>query len=165
MTVAADFSFATVGQVDLVEMFQNLNDKRPPNDAAAAGIVRIDLKEFRVNPGGRSPDPTCDALHAQYKDATGPVRFAVVRTALTPKGTAAGIQLGTPIEVATREVIEVTDVQPDRGGVVVVKYKWKWMPTKMAETIGYTAAAEQTATARLRKANGGWTVEETGIKR
>src|SRR3982751_1735731 len=48
MTVRSDYSFANLGQMDLVEMFQNLKDKSALNDAAAAGAVRVDLKEFRV---------------------------------------------------------------------------------------------------------------------
>src|SRR6478609_5768469 len=65
MTVQSDYSFANLGQVDLVEMFQNLNDKGPLNEATAAGVVKVELKEFRVDLAGRSPDPSCDALHAQ----------------------------------------------------------------------------------------------------
>lgn len=166
-TVQADFSFVSMGQVDLVEMFQNLIDKRPLNDAAAAGVVKVELKEFRVAPGGRSPDPSCDALHAQYIQggAGGPVRFAVVRTTLTPKGTAAGVEFDKPIEVATRELVDVIDVRPERGGLTAVKYTWTWTPTTMAETIGYTLAASQEATARLRHSDGGWVVEDTGVKR
>ncbi|MEI6244096.1 MAG: hypothetical protein WCQ64_03530 [Acidobacteriota bacterium] len=166
-TVQADFSFVSMGQVDLVEMFQNLVDKRPLNDAAAAGVVRVELKEFRVAPGGRSPDPSCDALHAQYMQggAGGPVRFAVVRTTLTPKGTAAGVEFDKPIAVATRELVEVTDVRPDRTGSAAVKYLWKWTPTKMAETIGYTPAAAQEATAILKHSKDGWVVEDAGVKR
>lgn len=165
-TVQQDFSFATMSQMDLVEMFQNLIDKGPLNDAATAGVVKVELKEFRVNPGGRSPDPSCDALHKQYMQggASGPVRFAVVRTALTPKGTAAGVTLDAPIDVATRELVSVTDVRSERGAVLV-KYQWKWTPTKMGEAIGYTAADAQEATARLKKADSGWVVEDTGVKR
>ena len=151
--------------MDLVEMFQNLIDKRPLNDATAAGIVKVELKEFRVGPGGRSPDPSCDVLHAQYmQNSSGPVRFAVVRTALTPKGTAAGVQFDRPIEVATRELVEVTDIRAERGGAAVVKYTWRWKTTKMAEVIGYTPAAPQEAVARLRRSDAGWTVTEAGVK-
>lgn len=165
-TVQSDFSFANMGQVDFVEMFQNLKDKGPLNDATSAGVIHVDLKEFRVNPAtSHSPDPSCDALHAQYKGSTGgPVRFAVVRTALTPKGTAAGVEFDRPIEVATRELVEVTDVQPDRNGSVAVKYMWRWTPTTMAATIGYTAPAAQAATARLRHSDGGWVAEDAGVK-
>jgi hypothetical protein len=166
-TVQADFSFVGMGQVDLVEMLQNVADKRPLNDAAAAGVVKVELKEFRVAPGGRSPDPSCDELHAQYMQggAGGPVRFAVVRTTLTPKGTAAGVAFDKPIEVATRELVDVTDIRAERAGFAAVKYTWKWTPTKMAETIGYTPAAGQEATARLRHEDGGWVVDDAGIKR
>jgi hypothetical protein len=171
MTVQSDYSFATLGQVDFVEMFQNLKDKNPLDDAAAAGVVHVELKEFRVNfaglagPAGRSPDPSCDALHAQYKNSTGgPVRFAVVRTTLTPKGTAAGVEFDRPIEVATRELVDVTDVRPERNGSVAVKYMWRWTPTTMAGTIGYTPPAAQAATARLRHVGGGWVAEGAGIK-
>lgn len=165
-TVQADFSFVSMGQMDLVEMLQNVADKRPLNDAATAGAVKVDLKEFRVAPGGRSPDPSCDAQFAQYmQGAGGPVRFAVVRTTLTPKGTAAGVEFDKPIEVATRELVEVTDIQPGHSGSVPVRYTWKWAPTKMAEAIGYTPAAAQEATALLKKADGGWVVEDAGVKR
>lgn len=167
MTVAQGFSFANLGQMDLVEMFQNLNDKGPLNDAATAGVVKVEFKEFSVNPAaGRSPDPSCDALHAQYtqNNSGGAVRFAVVRTTLTPKGAAATVALDKPIEVATRELVEVTDIRPEPGGTVAVKYTWAWKPTTMAETIGYTAPAAKEATARLKHSNGGWVVEDAGIK-
>ena len=164
-TVQQDFSFATMSQMDLVEMFQNLIDKRPLNDAATAGAVVVELKDYRVSPDGRSPDPSCNELHAQYvQPGSGPVRFAVVRTALTPKGTAAGVTLDTPIEAATRELVSVTDVRSERGAVLV-KYQWKWTPTTMGEAIGYTATDPQEATARLKKADSGWVVEDAGIKR
>jgi hypothetical protein len=166
-TVQADFSFVSMGQMDLVEMFQGLADKRPLNDAATAGVVKVELKEFRVAPGGRSPNPSCDALHAQYMQggSGGPVRFAVVRTTLTPKGAAAGVEFDKPIEVARRELVEVTDVRPERAGAVAVTYTWKWTPTKMAEAIGYTPAAAQEATAILKHSKDGWVVEDTGVKR
>lgn len=168
MTVRSDFSFATLGQMDLVEMFQNLADKSALNDAAAAGVVRVELKEFRVDPAGpagRSPDPSCDALHAQYKNGTGgPVRFAVVRTMLTPKGTAAGVEFDRPIEVATRELVDVTDIRADRGGAAAATYTWRWKPTRMAEVIGYSPDAPQQATAHLRRSDAGWTVSEAGVK-
>ena len=165
-TVQSDFSFANMGQMDFVEMFQNLKDKGPLNDAATAGVVKVELKEFRVDSAGRSPDPSCDALHAQYKQsgAGGPVRFAVVRTTLTSKGTAAGVEFGRPIEVATRELVDVTEVRPESGGTAAVQYTWRWKTTTMAETIGYTAPAAQTATAGLRHSDGGWVAAETGIK-
>lgn len=165
-TVQSDFSFANMGQMDFVEMFQNLKDKGPLNDAATAGVVKVELKEFRVDPAGRSPDPSCDALHAQYKQGGpgGPVRFAVVRTTLTPKGTAAGVAFDRPIEVATRELVEVTDVRPESGGAAAVKYTWAWKATTMAETIGYTPPSAQSATARLRHSDGGWIAENAGIK-
>jgi hypothetical protein len=159
-TVRSDFSFANMGQMDLVEMFQNLGDKGPLNDAAAAGVVRVELKEFRVSPGGRSPDPSCDALYEQYKNgAGGPVRFAVVRTALTPKGTAAGVQFDTPIEVATRELVDVTDIRAGSGGAAVVKYTWRWKTTAMADAIGFKPDEPKAATASLRRADAGWTVK------
>ena len=158
MTVDPDYSFATMGQVDFVEMFQNLRDKAPLFDATKAGVVRVELKDYRVGPGGRSPDPSCDAV------TTRPVRLAIVRTTLTPKATAAGVEFDKPIEVATREVMDVTDVRTERGGVAV-KYTWAWKPTKMAEVIGYTPAAPQEAVARLRRSDGGWVVEDAGVKR
>jgi hypothetical protein len=145
-------------------MFQNLKDKSPLNDAAAAGVVRVELKEFRVNPGGRSPDPSCDALHAQYKDAAGPVRFAVVRTTLTPKGTAAGVQFDRPIEVATRELVDVTDIRAGSGGTAVVKYNWRWKTTPMADVIGYKPDEPKEATATLRRSDAGWSVSDKGVK-
>ena len=52
MTANPDFSFATTGQVDLVEMFRNLSNKDALNDAVKAGAVHIDLKEFRFDPAG-----------------------------------------------------------------------------------------------------------------
>jgi len=108
MTANPDFSFKNMGQMDLVETFRNLKDKDPLYDAATAGVVRIELREFRFDPAGRSPDPSCDALHAQSRQngyTSGQVRLAVVRTALTPKATASGVQLGKPIDVATRELV------------------------------------------------------------
>jgi len=166
MTANPDFSFANMGQVDFVEMFQNLSDKGPLNDATRAGVVRISLKEFRFDPAGRSPDPSCDVVHAQSKQSgltSRQVRLAMVRTTLTPKATAAGIQFDAPVEVATREVIDVTDVRTDRGAVIV-KYTWAWKPTPMAELVGYTPAAPKEAVARLRKSDGGWVVDDAGVK-
>jgi len=168
MTANPDFTFSNMGQMDLVATFQNLADKDPLYDATTAEAVRIDLKEFRFDPAGRSPDPSCDALHAQSKQnglRGDQIRLAVVRTALTAKGTAAGVQLDTPIDTATRELVDVTDVQRERGGMTAVKYTWAWTPTKMGEAIGYTPGAPQEATARLRYADGAWVVEDTGIKR
>ncbi len=167
MTANPDFSFATMGQVDFVEMFQNLTDKGPLFDATAAGVVRVELEEFRFDPAGRSPDPSCDAVYAQSKQngyTSRQVRLAVVRTTLTPKATAAGVQFDTPIDVATREVLEVTGVRTERGGTAAVTYTWRWTPTKMAEVIGYTPAAPQDATARLRRSDDGWVVEDAGLK-
>ncbi|MEZ5320381.1 MAG: hypothetical protein R2752_23465, partial [Vicinamibacterales bacterium] len=141
MTANPDFSFANMGQSDLVTTFQNLRDKEPLYDATRAGVVRVELQEFRFNPAGRPPDPSCDAVHAQARQAgytSQQVRLAVVRTTLTPRGTAAGVQFDTPIEVATREVVNVTDIGTARGGIVAVKYTWRWTPTTMAEVIGYT---------------------------
>jgi hypothetical protein len=164
MTANPDFSFTNMGQVDFVETFQNLADKKPLFDATTAGVVRIEHKEFRFDPGGRSPDPSCDTVHAQSKHLTSSqVRLAMVRTTVTPKGTAAGVQFDTPIEVATREVVDVIDVRTERGGAAV-KYTWAWRPTKMAEVIGYTPAAPQEATARLRRSDGGWVVDDAGVK-
>jgi len=156
-----------MGQIDLIATFQNLKDKDPLYDAAITGVVRIELREFRFDPAGRSPDPSCDALHAQsrkngYKRAQ--IRLAVVRTTLTPKATSSGVQLDRPIEVATRELLEVTDVRRERGGAAAVKYTWQWKPTKMADAIGYTPAKPQEATARLRRSDGGWVVENSGVK-
>jgi hypothetical protein len=167
MTVDPNYSFATMGQVDFVEMFQNLRDKGPLTDATTARVVRVELKEFRFDPAGRSPDPSCDAVHAQSKQngyTSRQVRLAMVRTTLTPKATAAGVQFDTPIEVATREVLEVTDIRTERGGTAAVKYTWRWKPTKMAEVIGYTPASPQEAVARLRRSDGGWVVEDAGVK-
>lgn len=164
MTVRSDFSFANLGQMDLVEMFQNLSDKSALNDAAAAGAVRVELKEFRVGPGGRSPAPSCDALHEQYKPSGTPVRFAVVRTTLTPKGTAAGVEFDRPIEVATRELVDVTDIRAESGKGALVTYTWRWKPTKMAELIGYQPDAPQKATASLRRSGASWSVTDAGVK-
>lgn len=165
MTANPDFSFETMGQPDFVETFQNLRDKAPLYDAVNAGVVRIELREFRFDPAGRSPDPSCDAVHAQSKHLTSrQVRLAMVRTTLTPKATAAGVQFDTPIEVATREVVDVTDVRTERGGTVAVKYTWAWKPTKMAEVIGYTPPAPKEAVARLRRSDGGWVVDDAGVK-
>ena len=166
MTANPDFSFEGVGQVDLVEMFQNLRDKDPLNDAARAGVVRVELKEFRFDPAGRSPDPSCEAVHAQSKKSgltSSQVRLAMVRTTLTPKATAAGVQFDKPIEIATREVVDVTDIRTERGGAAV-KYTWAWKPTKMAEVIGYTPAAPQEAVAHLRRSDAGWVVDNAGLK-
>jgi hypothetical protein len=166
MTANPDFSFANMGQVDYVEMFQNLRDKEPLLDATKAGAVRVELKEFRFDPAGRSPDPSCDALHAQSRKSgytSGQVRLAVVRTTLMPKGTAAGVRFDTPIEVATREVVDVTDVRTERGGAAV-RYTWRWKPTNMAEVIGYKPAAPQEAVAHLRRSDGGWVVDNAGLK-
>ena len=167
MTANPDFAFDIMGQIDFVEMFQNLRDKGPLLDATTAGVVRVELKEFRFDPAGRSPDPSCDAVHAQSKQnglTSHQVRLAMVRTTLTPKGAAAGVQFDTPIEVATREVLDVTDVRTERGGTAAVKYTWQWKPTKMAEVIGYTPAAPQEAVARLRRSDGGWVVDDAGVK-
>ncbi len=167
MTANPDFSFATMGQVDFVEMFQNLHDKEPLLDATTAGVVRVELREFRFDPNGRSPDASCDAVHAQTKQGgytSGQVRLAVVRTTLTPKGTAAGVQFDTPIDVATREVVEVTGVRAERGGIVAVTYTWRWKPTSMAEVVGYKPPAPKEATARLRKSDAGWVVEDAGLR-
>jgi hypothetical protein len=167
MTANPDFSFQIMGQPDFVETFQNLTDKAPLYDAVYAGVVRIDLKEFRFDPAGRSPDPSCDAVHAQSRKngLTGrQVRLAMVRTTLTPKATAAGVQFDTPIDVATREVVDVTDVRTERGGTVAVTYTWAWKPTAMAEVFGYTPAAPKDAVARLRRSDAGWVVEDAGVK-
>lgn len=167
MTANPDFSFRTMSQNDLVATFQNLKDKDPLYNAAAAGIVSIELREFRFDPAGRSPDPSCDAMHAQSKKNgyTGAqIRLAVVRTTLTPKATSAGVQLDTPIEVATRELVDVTEVLRERGGGASVKYTWQWKPTKLAGLIGYTPAKPQEATARLRLSDAGWVVEESGVR-
>ena len=156
-----------MGQRDLVETFQNLRDKSPLYDAATAGVVRIELREFRFDPAGRSPDRSCDALHAQSRQkgfTSGQVRLAVVRTALTPKATASGVQLDRPIDVATRELVDVTDIRPERGGAAAVKYTWRWKPTKMADAIGYTPAAPREATARFHRSDGGWVVKDAGVK-
>lgn len=166
MTANPDFSFETMGQPDFVETFQNLRDKGPLYDAVNAGVVRVELKEFRFDPAGRSPDPSCDAVHAQSKQSgltSRQVRLAMVRTTLTPKATAAGVQFDTPVEVATRTVLDVTDVRTERGAVVV-KYTWAWKPTKMAEVVGYTPPAPKEAVARLRRSDDGWVVADAGVK-
>lgn len=166
MTANPDFSFETMGQPDFVETFQNLRDKGPLYDAVNAGVVRVELKEFRFDPAGRSPDPSCDAVHAQSKQSgltSRQVRLAMVRTTLTPKATAAGVQFDTPVEVATRAVLDVTDVRTERGAVVV-KYTWAWKPTKMAEVVGYTPPAPKEAVARLRRSDDGWVVADAGVK-
>jgi hypothetical protein len=164
-TVRPDYALLALGQIDLVEMLQNLKDKNPLYDATTAGVVRVELREFRVDSAGRSPDSSCDAVHAQYKQngTGGQVRFAVVRTTLTPKGTAAGVQFDRPIEVATRELVDVTEIRAERGAALV-KYTWQWKTTKMAEVIGYTPDAPQKGTASFRRSDAGWTVSETGVK-
>jgi hypothetical protein len=169
MTANPDFSFKNMGQIDLIATFQNLTDKDkdPLYDAATAGVVRIELKEFRFDPAGRSPDPSCDALHAQSKKngyTSAQIRLAVVRTTLTPKATSSGVQLDKPIEVATRELVDITDIRRERGGAAAVKYTWRWKPTKMADAIGYTPAAPQEATARFHRSDGGWVVKDAGVK-
>jgi hypothetical protein len=167
MTANPNFTFRNMGQIDLVETFQNLKNKDPLREAATAGIVRIELREFPFDPAGRSPDPSCDALHAQSKKSgftSGQIRLAVVRTTLTEKATSSGVQLDTPIEVATRELVDVTGVRRERGGAVAVTYTWRWKPTTMAGVIGYTPAEPQQATARLRRSDNGWVVEESGVK-
>ena len=163
MTVDPNYSFATMSQVDFVEMFQNLRDKAPLLDATLAGVVRVEFKEFRVDSGGRSPDPSCDAVMKNGQTSS-QVRLAMVRTTLTTKGTAAGVEFNKPIEVATREVVDVTDIRTERGGTVAVKYTWAWKPTKMAEVIGYMPAGPQEATARLRRSDVGWVVDDAGVK-
>jgi hypothetical protein len=166
-TTTPDFSFATMGQVDFVEMLQNLADKEPLYDATTAGVVRVELKEFPFNPAGRSPDASCDAVHEQSRQGgytSRQVRLVVVRTTLTPEGEAAGVQFGTPIDVGTREVVDATDIRAERGGTVAVTYTWHWKPTKMAGVIGYTPPAPKEATARLRKSDGGWVVDDAGLK-
>ena len=166
MTTTPEYSFATMGQVDFVEMFQNITDKEPLLDATKAGAVRIELKEFRFDPAGRSPDASCDAVFAQSKqgDYSGSqVRLVMVRAVLTPKGEAAGVRFDTPIEIATREVVEVTDVRSDRDGVAVT-YSWRWKPTPMAEAIGYRPGPPQQTTARIRKLDLGWALDEAGLK-
>jgi hypothetical protein len=164
-TVDPTYNLVTLGQIDLVAMLQNLNDKDPLYDATTAGVVHVELKEFRVDSAGGSPDPSCDAVHAQYRQsgAGGRVRFAVVRTTLTPKGTAAGVQFDRPIEIATRELVEVNEIRAERGAALV-KYSWRWKPTKMAEVIGYTPDAPKEATASFRRSDVGWAVNESGLK-
>lgn len=165
-TTTPDFSFTNMSQIDFVEMLQNLKDKSPLYDATTAGVVRVELKEFRFDPAGRSPDPSCDAVHAQSRQSgytSSQVRLAIVRTTLTPKGRAAGIEFDKPIDVATREIVDVTDIRTERGGIAV-KYTWAWKPTKMAEVVGYTPAAPKEATARLRRSDDGWVVTDAGVK-
>lgn len=165
-TANPDFSFANMSQIDFVEMLQNVKDKEPLYDAATAGVVRVELKEFPFHPGGRSPDPSCDVIHAQSRQGgytSGQIRLAVVRTTLTPKGTAAGVAFDKPIDVATREVVDVTDIRTERGGVAA-KYTWRWKPTTMGEAVGVTPTKPQEATARLRRSDGGWVVTDAGVK-
>lgn len=167
MTANPDFTFRNMGQIDLITTFQNLKDKEPLYDAARAGIVRAELEEFPFNPAGRSPDPSCDAVHEQSKSGglkSGQIRLAVVRMALTEKATSSGVQLNTPIEVATRELVDVTNIRRERGGAVTVTYTWRWKPTRMAEVVGYTPGQPQEATARMRRSDGGWLVEDAGVK-
>ena len=167
MTANPDFTFRNMGQIDLITTFQNLKDKDPLYDAARAGIVRVELREYPFNPAGSSPDPSCDAVHAQSKKSgvkSGQIRLAVVQTTLTEKATSSGVQLETPIEVATRELVDVTSVRRERGGAVTVTYTWRWKPTPMAGVIGYTPAEPQQATARLRESDDGWVVEDAGVK-
>ena len=90
--------------------------------------------------------------------------LAVVRTTLTPKATSSGVQLNKPIEVATRELVDVTDIRRERGGAAAVKYTWQWKPTKMAGVMGYTPPKAEEATARLRRSDAGWVVEDSGVK-
>lgn len=166
-TANPDFSFANMSQVDFVEMLQNLQDKEALYDATTAGVVRVELKEFRFDPAGRSPDASCDAVHEQSRQngyTSSQVRLAMVRTTLTPKGTTAGVQFDTPIEVATREVVNVTGIRSERGGIVAVTYTWRWKPAKMAEVIGYTPPAPKEATARLRRSDDDWIVDDPGVK-
>jgi hypothetical protein len=156
-----------MGQVDLVETFQNLRDKSALYDAATAGAVRIELREFRFNPAGPSPDRSCDALHAQSRQkgyTSGQVRLAVVRTTLTEKAMASGVQLDKPTDVATRELVDVTDIRTERSGGAAMKYTWRWKPTKMGDAVGFTLSGPQEATARLRRSDGGWVVESVGVK-
>ena len=167
MTATPDFSFANMSQSDFVATFQNLSDKSTLSEAVSAGLVRIELREFRFDPSGRSPDPSCDALHAQSRQngyTSRQVRLAVVRTLLTPKATASGLRLDTSIDVATRELVAVTGVKPERGGSAAVTYTWRWTPTPMAAAMGYTPAAPLEVTARLRRSGGGWVVEDAGVK-
>jgi hypothetical protein len=167
MTANPDFSFANMGQVDLVETFQNLRDKSALYDAATAGAVRIELREFRFNPAGPSPDRSCDALHAQARQkgyTSGQVRLAVVRTTLTEKAMASGVQLDKPTDVATRELVDVTDIRTERSGGAAMKYTWRWKPTKMGDAVGFPLSGPQEATARLRRSDGGWVVENVGVK-
>jgi hypothetical protein len=167
MTANPDFSFANMGQSDLVETFQNLTDRSPLYDAVSAGAVRIELREFRFDPAGRSPDRSCDVLQAQLKQQgyrSDQIRLAVVRTTLTPEATASGVQFDRPIDVARREVVDVTDVRRERGGVAAVRYTWRWRPTEMADAMGYTPGAPIEATARFQRSDDGWAVRETGLK-
>lgn len=167
MTANPDFSFANMGQVDLVATFENLIDKTALYEGVRAEAVRIAIKEFPYDPAVRPTHPSCEAMHEQSKQRgllRGQIRLAVVQSTLTDKATTAGVHLGTKIEVATRELVDVTEVVPERGGAVV-KYKWKWTPTAMAATIGYTPDEPKEATARLKHSNNGWAVEDTGIKR
>jgi hypothetical protein len=122
------------------------------------------LKEYRVNPADRSPDPSCDSLREQFKQSGTPVRFAVVRAAITPKGAAAGVQFDRPIKVATRELVDVTDIRTGSSGTALATYTWQWKPTPMAEVIGFKPDEPQKATAGLRRSDAGWTVTGTGVK-
>jgi hypothetical protein len=76
-------------------------------------------------------DPLYDATRA------GVVRVALeVTTTLAPQGAAAGVQFDVPIDVAMRELVDVTDIAAQRDGTIAVKYTWQWKPTSMAEIAG-----------------------------
>ena len=143
----------------------------PSREVLLAGGRTADFEALgsaeRFDPAGRSPDPACDAVHAQSKQSgytSGQIRLAVVRTALTEKAASSGVQLDAPIDVATRELVDVTGVRPERGGAAIVTYTWRWTPTNMAGVMGYRPPAPQQATARLRRSDAGWVADDAGVK-
>ena len=166
MTAASGFTFSNMSQLDLVATFQNLQDKKTLYEPLAAGLIRIELQEFPFNPSRPSPDPSCDTLHAESKRGgytSGQMRLAVVRTKPTEKATAAGLPSGTPIDVATRELVDVTSITPNRDGSTSVKYTWRWKATKIGEAMSVAAGTPSEATARFRRVDGAWRVEDSGV--
>ena len=166
MTAATGFTFNNMSQLDLVATFQNLQDKKTLYEPLAADLIRIELQEFPFNASRPPPDPSCDAVHADAKRGgytSGQMRLAVVRTKLTQKAIAAGIPHGTPIAVATRELVDVAAITPGRDGSTSVKYTWRWQPTKMAEAMAFSPGPPHDATARFRRVDGAWRVEDAGV--
>jgi hypothetical protein len=166
MSAAKGFTFNGMSQMDFVATFRELKDKTTLYEAVAADVIRIELQEFAFDPSGRRPDSSCDAVHAQAKSAgytSQHMRLAVVKTKLTKKATDAGLALGNVIDAATRELVEVTSVAPGRDGVVMAKYTWRWKPTKLGEALSLAADPPKEATARFRRFDDGWRVEDLGV--